>query len=172
MFTTQLSPQLDVKQRKLIAIALTVTERFFYQQSTSLHFSQIRDYQVWRDRYHIAIINTKTHKPIVFGEVLSNSIRSIDLVITESTLWQEMQQKDRQLEPIISTEEIESAWLFFRPLDPTFQSLYQVQPVKTKQRSLDIKSRNTVKKLTRLSKTVFNFSHLFSHSESRIDSIV
>ena len=166
--------QIDIKQQKLIAIALNVTERFFYIESTSLHLSKVRDYQIWRDRNYVAIVNAKTHKPIVFSKISANSIKPINEDITKNILWQEMQHRDPQLVPDISTKAIESAWLFFRPLDPTIQSLYQVQPIKTKQQRLNIASRNMVGKLTRLSKTICNNNRLsfFSHHKSSIDSIV
>ena len=43
--------QLDIKQKKLIAIAGGVTEHLLYRGSKLSSFSQIGDYQVWRDRW-------------------------------------------------------------------------------------------------------------------------
>ena len=162
--------QIDIKQQKLIAIALNVTERFFYIESTSLHLSKVRDYEIWRDGSHVAIVNAKTHKPIVFGKI-SSSIKPLKN-ITQSSLWQKIQQHDPQLVPIISIEDIESAWQFFRPLDPAIQNLNQIRSVKTKQRRLSIASQNTARRLTKLSHTVFNLRYSVSRSKSSIDSIV
>jgi len=164
--------QLDIKQQKLIAIALNVTERFFYIESTSLHLSKVRDYEIWRDRNYVAIVNAKTHQPIVFGKVSANSIKPITKGITKQSLWQKIQQQYPQLVSVISIEEIESAWLFFRPLDPAIQNLNQIQPIKTKHRRLSIASQNAVRKLTKVSHTVFDLKYSFSRSKSTIDSII
>ena len=156
MFTNK-SPQLNVRQSKLLAIAATVTDRFFYQESTSLHLSQVKDYHVWRDCTQVAIVNSKTFQLIVLGR-FSSKPKGKEIVIQEQDitpqgLVQKMQQYYGQLLVATCIKEINSAWQFFRPLDPTFSKLHQAQSAKPKDYSLKIatpKKANIFKKLGKI----------------------
>ncbi|MDJ0588793.1 MAG: hypothetical protein QNJ72_02195 [Pleurocapsa sp. MO_226.B13] len=132
MFATQVSNLTDVRQSKLLQIAINVTDRFFFNDNTKIHLSEIKEYQVWRDRHHVALINRKTRRLIVLGQIAPKSkpILQTDKIVNLS-LWKNIQQHHSLLRLDTSTEQLDRAWQFFRPLDPTILNLYQIQPCST-----------------------------------------
>lgn len=124
MLATQTLPQLDSKQEMLIAIAVTLTDRLAPIEAASINVSRIKDYQIWRDRHNVAIVNIRTHQLVVFGTVMSQLDRE-DII--DQDLWKSIHHYYGYFSPVIERDEVESAWQFLRPLDPNIQNLYQVQ---------------------------------------------
>ena len=127
MLATKTSTQLNSKQKTLIEIAVNITERLAPIEAASINVSRIKDYQIWRDRHNVAIVNIRTHKLVVFGTVKPQLDRE-DIISQD--LWKSIHHYYGDFSPIISHDEIESAWQFLRPLDPTILNLYQSQPNK------------------------------------------
>lgn len=60
MFSTDL--QSNVRERKLLSIAIGVTKAPFDKSSTQVYFAEIKAYQIWRDRDCVALVNKNIHQ--------------------------------------------------------------------------------------------------------------
>ncbi|WP_019508561.1 hypothetical protein [Pleurocapsa sp. PCC 7319] len=173
MLKTELSPQLNTQLSKLLEIAISVTNNRSLKDSSSVHLSQVKDYQIWRDPENIAIVNSKTQQLIVFGSLKSEFYHQQpdSQNITSQTLWKNIQHYSSNLNLAISAPEITSAWKFFKPLDPVFSSLNQIRTVEQKNENLDIVSQKNTKALKESKNSlVHRLNNLCSFSRNKLST--
>ncbi|MEM7758710.1 MAG: hypothetical protein AAF298_11370 [Cyanobacteria bacterium P01_A01_bin.40] len=112
-------------------IAINVTNTTFYKRFSQLYLTEIKEYQIWRDRDCAALISKNTRQLIVFGCVKPRPKLIIEAKnIASQDLWQYIQQHHDLLWLATSETEVVLAWEFFRPLDPKLQELYQIRKPK------------------------------------------
>jgi hypothetical protein len=121
-----IDPQINSQQSKLLEIALDLSNNYS-QHIESPRVLQIKDYQIWRDKDHVAIINATTQKLIVFGSTKFESTpQPIPFQnITHQSLWKKMKGHYVELDLAVTTKEIVVSFEFLKPLDPIFKILNQ-----------------------------------------------
>ncbi|WP_036486844.1 hypothetical protein [Myxosarcina sp. GI1] len=125
----------DRQQNTLVEIALNLTEPAReVLQDTELNVSQIGDYQLWRDRDDIALIDVKNNELIVYSQTnvnifpeTANSERLQELTGNSNSLWQKIKTEHPTLDTNYRAEAISSAASKFQPLDPTTKTRSQLE---------------------------------------------
>jgi hypothetical protein len=123
-----IQPQINTQQSKLLEIALDLSNN--YSQYIKLpSVSQIKNYQIWRDKDNVAIINATTQQLIVFGSTKfeSSPQPTPSQNIAHQSLWKKIKQYCVELNLTMTTKEIVASFEFLKPLDPIFKSLNQSQ---------------------------------------------
>ena len=157
------SPNIDRRQDKLIDVATRLTSDLKSSPNpVEVSMNQINDYQIWRDKDDIAIIDTKKNQLVAYGnnsaDFFSQTIKNEELESfnTPDKLLGKISQTSPQINLQHDATSINDAYRQLRPLDPIFQTLnsIEIKPQKTKAKKIAESIDNVTRTVKKYAKNI------------------